>query len=286
MSGGGSPRRAASASVTAGPCGPSDASVPDAPPSWSTSASASAACSRPRARSSASAQPAALRPKVTGVACCSQVRPAMVAPAWRRAWAAAARTPRPRCSIAPGTAARSCSTRPVSRTSWLVAPQWTKRAASASACATRAVRRRTTGMTGLPVSVASAARRAGSYSSASAAARMGATQLEGITPTCASAAASAASTSSIAWSCARPEKCAATSASPSTRACRRAPWVIADPTRQTSKNTVSPRPWSRIAWSYRPSPRWAATSVGRRSGSTCARIGSRAFQARRRNRCA
>ena len=47
--------------------------------------------------------------------------------------------------------------------SWLVAPQWTKRAASASAAATCAVRCRTTGMTGLPVSVASAAMRAVSY---------------------------------------------------------------------------------------------------------------------------
>ena len=42
--------------------------------------------------------------------------------------------------------------------SWLVAPQWTKRAACASDSATRAVRCRTTGMTGLPVSVASAAK--------------------------------------------------------------------------------------------------------------------------------
>ena len=247
MSVAGSPSRAASASVTAGPCGPSDARVPDAPPSCSTSASSSAACSRRRARSSAAAQPAALRPKVTGVACCSQVRPAMVAPAWRRAWAAAARTPRPRWSITVGTAARSCSTRPVSRTSWLVAPQWTKRAASASASATRAVRCRTTGITGLPVSVASAAMRAPSYSSARAADRMGVTQLGGTTPICASAPARAASTSSIPWSCARPEKCAATSASPSTRACRRAPSVIAEPTRQTSKNTVSRRPWRTMA---------------------------------------
>ena len=82
--------------------------------------------------------------------------------------------------------------------SWLVAPQWTKRAACASDSATRAVRCRTTGMTGLPASVASAARRSGSYSSARAAASMGATQLAGTTPASASAAASAASTSSIA----------------------------------------------------------------------------------------
>jgi len=43
----------------------------------------------------------------------------------RRAWAAAVRTPRARWSIAPATAALSCSNRPVSRMSWLVAPQWT-----------------------------------------------------------------------------------------------------------------------------------------------------------------
>jgi hypothetical protein len=60
---------------------PSAASVPDAPPNCSTSASSSAVATRRRIRSSASVQPAAFSPNVIGVACCSQVRPGIVASA-------------------------------------------------------------------------------------------------------------------------------------------------------------------------------------------------------------
>ena len=69
---------------------PSAASVPDAPPSWSTSALASARVDVARARGRARhIQPAALSPKVVGVACCIQVRPAITVVACARASAAA-----------------------------------------------------------------------------------------------------------------------------------------------------------------------------------------------------
>ena len=65
-------------SATRGPSSPSAASVPDAPPNCRTHARRRARHrERPRWRSSASSHPAAFSPKVIGVACCSQVRPAM-----------------------------------------------------------------------------------------------------------------------------------------------------------------------------------------------------------------
>ena len=155
-------------------------------------------------------------------------RRAIPPPSSRRSWAAraASRCARPsgvaRCSTASRASAsasrassassrsrawRSCSTNPVSRASWLVAPQCTKRAASGSSSATRAVRRRTRGMTGLP---------------ASAASRPSACDVEvlgpapgsrspkpppaGTTPVRARAAARAASKSSIPWMRAPSEK--------------------------------------------------------------------------------
>ena len=84
--------------------------------------------------------------------------------------------------------------------SWLVAPQCTYRAASASMAATRTVRWRTSGNAILPACTASTAMAAWSKYSALAADRIAATAEPGMTPTDASAAASATSTSSIIWS--------------------------------------------------------------------------------------
>ena len=80
----------AMARATSMPRSPNAASVPEAPPSWSTRARSRASRTPALTRSSADIQPAALSPNVIGVACCSHVRPTMTVFAWRVASAAAA----------------------------------------------------------------------------------------------------------------------------------------------------------------------------------------------------
>ena len=70
-----SPNCFAIASATAGPASPSEASVPDAPPSCSTCDRSTASRMRARQRPIMSSQPAAFRPNVVGLACWSHVRP-------------------------------------------------------------------------------------------------------------------------------------------------------------------------------------------------------------------
>ncbi len=118
-------RSFASATETASPCSPSEASVPVAPPNCSTATRGRRASIRTRCLSMALKFPAALRPSVTGVACCSHVLPlcavrACVCASVASAVDSVARSPETRSS-----AARSCSTSPVSIASWLVAPQCT-----------------------------------------------------------------------------------------------------------------------------------------------------------------
>ena len=68
---------AAIASATSIPRSPSEASVPAAPPSWTTRRRGFSSARRTWWREMASSQPAALRPSVVGRACWSQVRPIM-----------------------------------------------------------------------------------------------------------------------------------------------------------------------------------------------------------------
>ncbi len=67
---------AAKACATGMACSPSAARVPDAPPNCSTSKRGFSSARRWRLRVTAPSQPAIFIPRVTGVACCNQVRPA------------------------------------------------------------------------------------------------------------------------------------------------------------------------------------------------------------------
>ena len=64
-----SPNSFAIASATAEPASPSEASVPDAPPSWSTCDRSAGSRTRARQRPIMSSQPAAFRPNVVGLPC-------------------------------------------------------------------------------------------------------------------------------------------------------------------------------------------------------------------------
>ena len=153
-----SPSRRANAAATAGPSSPSAANVPAAPPSWAARAPSASRRDAPAA-SSAAIQPAALRPNVTGTACCSSVRPAIGVVRCSRASAAARSPARPRSATIDGSVRRAISTSAVSIRSWLVAPRWTWAAAAGDR---RAVSARTSGIAGLPASREAAARAAGS----------------------------------------------------------------------------------------------------------------------------
>ena len=118
-------RISAIAASTAGPSGPRADRVPAAPPKDSTASRGSISSRRSRWRISGARQPAALRPKVVGVACWPQVRPAMTVLRWASA-RARNRSARPvRRSARMRPTWRSCSTKAVSTMSWVVAPQWT-----------------------------------------------------------------------------------------------------------------------------------------------------------------
>ena len=122
------------------PCRRASARVPTAPPSCSLSAAAPAACSRARPRSSGAIQAAALKPNAMTCAGCISVRPSSGAVAVRLGQLRA--TPpirRPRSRSSSASARRVNSTSAVSITSWLVLPQCTTPAASASNSATVSV---------------------------------------------------------------------------------------------------------------------------------------------------
>ncbi len=155
--GNGNSRVLARACATSRPRSCNEARVPAAPPNCSTKASRRKACRRCCARCRASSQPATLSPKVTGTACCSRVRPGK--PVLRSRSASTARSAHRACrrGSSRSSAARSCSTVPVSMTSWLVAPQCTQRAAALSCAATCAVSALTSGMAGLPASAVACA---------------------------------------------------------------------------------------------------------------------------------
>ncbi|MNY20141.1 hypothetical protein D3C86_1536080 [compost metagenome] len=106
-------------------CSPSAARVPDAPPNCSTSKRGFNSARRWRLRVTAPSQPAIFMPRVTGVACCNQVRPANGVVAYCRAWDARTCPSCARSLSISSSARRNCSTRPLSITSWLVAPRCT-----------------------------------------------------------------------------------------------------------------------------------------------------------------
>ncbi len=187
----------------------------------------SASASRRRwLRCRVSSQPAAFRPKVTGTACCSNVRPGRPVPRSASASRASAvhKTCRRACTWL--TAARSCSTAPLSMMSWLVAPQCTQRAASASPAFTCAVSALTSGMAGLPASAVAADNAGTAYRSALHAASIGASAAAGITPHCTWARARARSTSSIACRRASSLNTASTAGSPNRPPSSVGEWLI------------------------------------------------------------
>ena len=119
------PSSSASAAATGRACSPSAASVPEAPPNCSTSRRGRNSRRRWRCRVKAPSRPASFMPRVTGVACCNQVRPASGVSACRSAWSAKTSARRCRSCSSKASARRSCSTRPLSMASWLVAPRCT-----------------------------------------------------------------------------------------------------------------------------------------------------------------
>ena len=182
------------------PSAPSDASVPEAPPNCRTAAPASADSMPSIVRASASSQPAAFRPNVMGVACCSQVRPGIGVRACWRACVAAADAARRRSRTTIGTASRSWRTSPVSMMSWLVAPQCTYRLDSGSVVRDEPGERldQRNGEIAGRVGVGDEGRR-GRSGRRGQRARSPRAADAGMIPACASARASAASTSSIFW---------------------------------------------------------------------------------------
>ena len=202
------PSSAAKRAITSGPRVPKTARVPAAPPSCTARRARAPTRSR-RASTTPASQPAALRPKVVGTACCSSVLAAMTV--WRCRSARAAHS-----AASPSSSARviavarwATSTAAVSRMSWLVAPWCTWRRAGSG---TAALTERTSGMTGFPPCLAARPSAAGSSAAGSIAAgssnllqapAMALAASGGIRPAAASARASAASASSMARSHAR-----------------------------------------------------------------------------------
>ncbi len=156
-------------------------------------------------------QPAAFRPKVTGTACCIQVRPATGVRLCCLASPANASDMFPNPASMSSSALRSCSTSPVSIASWLVAPQCTKRAASGSRLSTSAVSALTIGIAGFPAAAEPRDSATASNSSPRHCASICDAAGPGIRPACAVARASAASKSSMPCRRPRSEKISRTS---------------------------------------------------------------------------
>ena len=187
----------ASAAATAMPLSPSAAKLPAAPPNCSARTRGFNCRNRTRCRSMALNQPATLRPKVTGSACCINVRPAITVRFCASASAASDPASRAVSASNSASAARSCNTSAVSIVSWLVVPQCTKPAASVSCALTRAVRSFTKGMAGLPAVAVARASASISNDSTRQLDSIARTADLGITPTRASARARAAMISSM-----------------------------------------------------------------------------------------
>ena len=102
-------RRSARRAATSRPRSPRLASVPTAPPNCTASSRSRTARSSASAPSRPDSQPAALSPKVTGIACWSSVRPGTIASRWRRASAAHASAAAARSADHPSSARRQTS---------------------------------------------------------------------------------------------------------------------------------------------------------------------------------
>ena len=156
--------------------------------------------SRMRCRSTSAAHTATLKPKVMGSACCPWVRPAWTVSRWLRARAPRRRRISPRSRVTMACADRSCRTSPVSRMSWVVAPQWMNSAASG---AHARARHRIKGMIGWRARSSSCFISSRSRRSTRAFRPISSAAATGMIPRRASARASAASTSSQRWIIAR-----------------------------------------------------------------------------------
>ena len=171
--------------------------MPAAPPNCTASRRERTAVSPSRASSTLVSQPAATRPKVTGTACWSSVRPIMIEARCASASPAAASAARARSASMTSMARLASSIAAVSMMSWLVAPRWT---ALTAVWGTRRAKARASPGTGFPVSAASSPSSSGSKLLASAVAVTAAPEPAGVSPARSSARASPASASSIACS--------------------------------------------------------------------------------------
>ncbi len=194
-----SPSSSAISDFTAAPDEPSEASVPAAPPNWTASRVSRTDASPSRAPSSPASQPAVTRPKVTGTACCSSVRPIISDPRCASASRATTAAAPESASAAASMASRASTIAAVSMMSWLVAPRCT--AALAAGSGTSRVSARASPGTGLPVSSDDRLSSARSKSPGRAAAAVTAAPAPGgASPARSSARASADSAASMARS--------------------------------------------------------------------------------------
>ena len=194
-----SERSAAMRAATAAPCSPITASVPTAPPSCNCKADAAASRRRCRQRSSGAVHATSLKPRLTTCAGCIKVRASTGVRACCCASASKASIRRPRSRSISASARRDSRPIAVSITSWLVLPQCTQPAASASITATRSVSWRSNGIARLPARPLAATMAGTSKSSRLQASAMVSAAAAGIMPSAACARASAASKSSMAW---------------------------------------------------------------------------------------
>ena len=213
------PSSAASSAATSGPRSPSADRVPAAPPNWTASRLAATRSSAVAASSRPVSQPAATRPKVTGTACWSRVRPIMMVSRCTAARRAAAAAAAARSSEITPSAWRASSMAAVSTMSWLVAPWCTAPAGPGGSIRVSA---RTSAGTGLPVSAACRPSSAASNASARAAVVTAAPAPGAAIPACSSARARAASVSSMACSQAWSE----VSTAPRPNTPSKSPWEV------------------------------------------------------------
>ena len=171
--------------------------MPAAPPNCTARRPVRTPASPWRASSRLVSQPAATRPKVTGTACWSSVRPIMIEDRCASASPAAASAASARSASMTSMARLASSIAAVSTMSWLVAPRCTALTAVWGTCRARA---RASPGTGFPVSAASSPSWFGSKLSAFAVAVTASPEPAGASPARSSARASPASASSIACS--------------------------------------------------------------------------------------
>ena len=191
------PSSSASSATTRGPSSPSEARVPAAPPNCTASRRELTAARPARASSMLVSQPAATRPKVTGTACWSSVRPIMIVDRCASASPATAAAAWARSASTTSMTRLASSMTAVSTMSWLVAPRCT---APAAVCGTRRTRARARAGTGFPVSAASSPSSPASKLAAWATSVTAAPEPAGVSPARSRARASPASASSMACS--------------------------------------------------------------------------------------